>query len=139
MSDILEHPFKPGVRVVIKRHTGYRDSPIYYRESTVDKVRKDGRFTVNGLDGQWTPSTMHRPRWTAYRRGDQNTVYLRDKAMEQELLAARATRIRETKFYDALKALNEVRRNRITDQLAAALENAVLAITVSDSETEGEI
>lgn len=79
-----ESPFKSGARVAI--YGRYSRNEVH--ESFVDKVYKNGNFTLRGSPQQWRPSGLTFGRWYANETGSEWThvhLILWDEAADAEI------------------------------------------------------
>lgn len=127
-----DHPFQPGVRVAVDETSRFNSGPRQYREDFVEKVYKNGNFTLKSAPGQqwhaWSNST------SATRTGD-STTYLRrslklwtpeidEQVKEGIAYAARLKRWR---------AIEDATRNnavlvRLTDEALTHFEAGIAAL-----------
>jgi hypothetical protein len=140
MTIPTDHPFRPGARVAAKIYPRLAtlNSEARYTVHTVEKLRKDGRFTIAGIDGQWTPQFIPPgSQWQALQRGDERTVVFIDDEVEREMQEAADITARRRRFHGALDKINRYQRDQITDQVVDALEMAVAAMQAAKGDDNG--
>lgn len=122
MSIDLDHPFKPGTRVA---YCQYRDGD--YVEKFVDKVHKNGRFTLRGSPQQWRPSRWG-AQWSASETGDNWSrayVKLWDESTDKEISECIALQQKRDRILKARRKLENLRPGDITDEALEAVERAL--------------
>ena len=112
----MDSPFKPGTRCAFKY--GYGD----YKEVFVERVHKNGNFTLRGgSPQQWKPANWS-GKWVAHKTGrdswDRTSLLLWDETTDAELTAG----IAEQRLRHRLWALQK----RIADLRVADVSNAML-------------
>lgn len=125
MNEIQDSPFMPGCRVAVRSRHG--DS---YREGFVEKVHKNGRFTLKGSPQQWRPwcAGKDQSEWRAIETGDswiKNSLQIWDASTDAEIQA----RIAQTKRRDKWSMLSERMRrlsaDKFTDEMLDQIEAAL--------------
>ena len=67
MTDKSNHPFQEGQEVAVLNYGGF--GLPHPQRGKVGKVRKDGRFLLNGSDEQWTAAKSYTGGWEASNKG----------------------------------------------------------------------
>jgi len=132
-------PFVPGIKVAIYHYARW-DHSREIRSSVVEKVYKNGRFTLvgdtnyNGRAKQYIPrldrfwgDDNRAPRWEATETGYRNsgTIHLWDERVEKDILADRAIRAHQRRC----KALEDA-WNKSHTQLSPLLSQQVCDLMV---------
>jgi hypothetical protein len=129
----IDHPFKPGTRVALKR--GYNEAD--YEERFVDRVLKTGHFLLRGNPTQrWRPHSYvpygeekANTRWSATPTGGDQysrlTVLLWDETTDKEISQAIATTKRRSRWNNARTKIERLSFDQVTDELLNAIETAL--------------
>lgn len=114
-------PFVPGARVAV-------DNGYQTREAFVDKVYKNGNFTLRG-DGarqQWRPwSNNQRAFRTGDNHWDRDVVTLWTDATDAALSARIAECLRQTRLRKLQQQFDRLRVGDVTDGMLDAIEAAL--------------
>jgi len=139
---MTEHPFKPGVAVLIEQSNHGTST---WTKGTVAKVHKNGNFTLVGSSLQWRSTGTSNGAYTARRCNrepfDRVTLHedhpsVRDRAKRDVALVRRERRIR--KAAEAIDVLrNGVERDaeqvdKVLDGIEAALAGRAIAQLTDD-------
>lgn len=118
-----ETKFTPGLRVVRESGARHWDN-LEYRYAVVDKVHKNGNFTLVGSPQQYRPGSDGRAIETGdgYHRG---IVVILTPEMEHKIAAHIAFSARRKSFSELLRAIERVPAKNLTDEFVAALAAAV--------------
>lgn len=122
----MKSEFQEGVSVAII--SGYADHKLNARVAAVEKVMKNGNFTVSGLGSQ-----QHKPQGrVAYPTGQEDryrythTIELLDATFLRAQEADRRNKEREERWAIVLKRLKKVKSSRLVPwQVLEALEFAL--------------
>jgi hypothetical protein len=132
MRTVENSPFVPGARVAISDFHGDN-----YREAFVEKVYKNGNFTLRDSTRQWRPSSWmphgeDRPRWSASERGERmrfsrRNLKIWDSTTDAEITEARAFAARLHKRRELRDRLASIPDAALTDAMLAQIEAALPA------------
>jgi hypothetical protein len=118
-----ENPFKPGVRVaVFDRH-----ADTYY-ENFVDKVYKNGNFTLKGSTQQWRPHNGRR--WATETGNVWNRPALKiwDADTDAEITAKIAAFARGQRFKKIQDRLRRMAPSAVTNDMLDQIEAALALV-----------
>lgn len=120
-----DHPFQPGTRVAIRSYAGYR-------EAFVEKVYKNGNFTLRGASKQqWRASSSagygdRSIRWTACKTGpysyDRDIVLLWNEETEREIQEAKSLKNRRDRLHVVQSKVEKLRAEHVSDATLTAFE-----------------
>ncbi|MET4529186.1 hypothetical protein [Bradyrhizobium sp. JR18.2] len=127
-----EHPFIPGAKVAMQ--SGGRWGAAEWQEFEVEKLFKNGRFTLKGREGQWNaypPSAngYGDKHWHAYRAGSsrygEGTLLIWDENSDAEIKEGFATSAREKRLKKLQHGFERLRYGDVTDAALDAIESAL--------------
>lgn len=118
-------PFQPGVRAAIGQ------DEEGYREAFVDKVYKNGNFTLKGDTQQWRPQQPHNFSrfWKAQQTGQYGwrapALMLWDEEAEPHIAAQNAVVKRRSRLHWVVNAIRNMKPEHTSEEVVAALEALV--------------
>lgn len=120
----MTHPFKPGTRVAINNERYGRCDPDY-SEAFVEKVYKNGNFTLRGSPQQWKPWGRDGSAHETGNHFSSRRLIIWNESTDAEISAAIAKRARERRFYELRKQIEGIKREQITVELCDGLQMAL--------------
>jgi hypothetical protein len=123
-------PFVVGARVALQE--GFTDS---YTEQFVEKVYKNGNFTLRGRDQQWRPHCWNgygedKVSWSASKTGKglgyaRASVKIWDETTDAEIREKIDAQRRRTRLREIQERVNRLRDREVTDELLNQIEAAL--------------
>lgn len=135
-----EHPFVPGAKVAMR--LGNRWGASEWQEFEVEKLFKNGRFTLKDRDGQWNaypPSTNEwgDKHWHAHRAGtsryNDGTVFIWNEDSDAMIKAGFAELDRERRFKQIQRRFERLRYTELSGASLDAIE-AALSLSLTNGE-----
>jgi hypothetical protein len=137
-----EHPFVPGAKVAMNNCSRWGASE--WQEFEVEKLFKNGRFTLKGREGQWSaypPSenSYGEKHWHAHRAGasryGDGVLLIWNENSDAEIKEGFATFAREKRLKKLQHRFERLRYSDVTDAALDAIESS-LALSSHQQGTE---
>lgn len=129
---MTDHPFVPGAKVAMRLNNRWGASE--WQAFEVEKVFKNGRFTIKDRDGQWNayPPSEHsfgEKHWHAHRAGasryNDGTIFIWDDGSDAMIKAGYAELDRERRLKLIQRRVERLKYTDITSGALDAIEAAL--------------